>query len=259
MSFHHSDAFNEIAGVQKERARQQDLEDFNNECSGNETGRMQRFLSRDAFKDARAAKTGKSRSSGKLSALDILLLNDLAYAHMHQAAIENNRAAQAKVTELQDSIVRVMSKLSKRSDGLLDQAVTLPDGRNAFMSKTGQAFTIDGDLVAPAITEGIDWSGRPEYEAYLSLVEDSAALEELNAKSEGHSLRLGEILNTLEDEDNPATKNKIQSLQMEQEEIVTHLDGIESQVQKIESRFDAQSHDNEQTSSQPLVAMKPEI
>jgi hypothetical protein len=126
LSFHHSDEFNEIAGVQRERARQQDLEDFNNECSGNETGRMQRFLSREAFEDARAAKTGKSRSSGKLSALDILLLNDPDYARMHQAAIDDNRAAQAKVTELQDSIVRVMSKMDKRSDTLLDQAIVLP-------------------------------------------------------------------------------------------------------------------------------------
>jgi DNA-directed RNA polymerase sigma subunit (sigma70/sigma32) len=127
------------------------------------------------------------------------------------------------------------------------------------MSQTGQAYTIHGDLVDPAITEGMDWSGRPKYEAYLSLTEDSTALEELNSESERHGLRLGEIFETLEDDDAPPTQSELKALSEEQAEILERLEDMQDRVQQLENRLDGPTYDNELTSNQPLAVAKPQL
>ncbi|MEO9900842.1 MAG: hypothetical protein ABJO97_11015 [Roseibium sp.] len=245
--------------MQKERALQQDLEDLNNERLGNVTGRMQRFLSPEAFENNQSANSGKKGSTAKLSALDILLLNDPEYARIHKAALDENRAAQVKVTDLQDRIDRVMAKLDNKIEETLDQAVTLPDGRKAFMNEDGEVYTTDGELVDQAIVEGFDWNGRPPLETYLSLTADRARLGELESESQQHGLRLGEILEALEDQDDPATKGEVQSLREEQDDIVENVISMNDEVHTIESRHEAPSASIQATPDQPLVATKFEF
>uniref|UniRef100_UPI003BAD9814 hypothetical protein n=1 Tax=Stappia sp. TaxID=1870903 RepID=UPI003BAD9814 len=171
--------FNGRSGTAEETRQRLDFEDAQREASGIEVGRISRFLSSDA-REAIAERSGGGRASrSSMSALDILLLNDPEYAQMHQAALDENRAGQAAVTDLQDRIAQVMAKIDSKIDETLDQAVTLPDGRKAFMHEDGSVYTADGELVDPAIAEGYDWEDRPGYEAYLSLTQDKARLEQL--------------------------------------------------------------------------------
>jgi len=259
LSIYHSEEFNRIAAVQKERQRAQDLEDYNNELRGADVGRVQRFLSAEAFEENKAAATGAKSSSSRLSTLEFLLLTDPQYARIHQAALDDNRAAQAKVSALQDRIEQVMTKLDNKIDETIDQAITLPDGRKAFMSKNGTAYAFDGEKIDPSIAEGFDWEGRPSYERYFLLTQDRNSLEDLQSDNEQHSLRLGEILEALEDEDDPETKDELGSLRAEQDGIVERLDRAESQVNSIDKRLNTPSKSNEMAPNELIAIAKPEI
>ncbi|TYC64482.1 hypothetical protein FMN50_00450 [Rhodobacterales bacterium] len=228
--------FNDKSGAAEEVRQRLDFEDAQREAAGIEIGRIPRFLSSDA-REAIAERSGNRASRSSLSALDILLLNDPEYAQIHQAALDENRAAQAAVTDLQDRIAQVMGKLDTKIEETLDQAVTLPDGRKAFMNENGEVYTADGELVDPAITEGYDWESRPTHETYLSLTQDRARLDELRNESQRHSLRLGEILDALEDEDDPATKDEIHSLRREQDGISERAQELDGEVSHIENNF----------------------
>lgn len=236
----HTKEFNHIAQAQRERAKAQDLEDYNNELQGNEVGRQHRFLIAEAFDEIHSARTGKKNSDGKLSTLEFLLLNDLAYAQLHQQVAENNRSAQARLTDLQDRIERAATKFGNQIEATLDQAVSLPDGRKVFMRKDGAILTADGELVDPIIVQGLNWDGRPTYETYLERIEGHSKLEELKAEGDKHSLRLGEIMDALEDEDSPPTATELQSLSDEQDKISETIDALDSEVSKIEHGFDSQ-------------------
>ena len=194
----HTKEFNQIAQAQKERAKAQDLEDFNNELQGNEVGRQHRFLSDEAFDEIHSARTGKKVFEWQaLDAGGFLLLNNLAYAQLHQQVAENNRAAQARSTDLQNRIGHAAAKLEKQIEATLDQAVTLPDGSKAFIRDDGAVLTADGELVDRAIVQGFNWDGRPTYQTYLELIEGRSKLEELKAEGDKHSLRLGEIMDAI--------------------------------------------------------------
>ncbi len=236
----HTKEFNQIAQTQRERAKAQDLEDYNNELQGNEVGRQHRFLGAETFEEIHSAKTGKKTSNGKLSTLEFLLLNDLAYAQLHQQVAGNNRVAQARLTDLQDRIERAVAKLESQIEVTLDQAVTLPDGRKAFMRDDGAVLTTDGELVDRAIVQGLNWDGRPTYETYLELTQGRTRLDELRAEGDKHSVRLGEIMDALEEEDSPPTASELQSLNDEQDKISEAIDALDSEVLAIERSFDSQ-------------------
>ncbi|MEM5585909.1 hypothetical protein WNZ15_25865 [Roseibium sp. AS2] len=254
----HTKEFNHIAQAQRERTKTQDLEDYNNELQGNEVGRQHRFLSAEAFDEIHSARTGKKNTNGKLSTLEFLLLNDLAYAQLHQQVAENNRVAQARLTDLQDRIERAAAKLGSQIEATLDQAVTLPDGRKAFMRDDGAVLTTDGKLVDRAIVQGFNWDGRPTYETYLELAEGRTRLEELKTEGDKHSFRLGEIMDALEDEDSPPTASELQSLNDEQDKISEAIDALDSEVSAIDRSFDSQpSGPRSETGSSVAPAANP--
>ncbi|WP_346894806.1 hypothetical protein [uncultured Roseibium sp.] len=248
--------FNEIVRAQNERARQQDIADLNAEIGGYDNGRMKRFLSPEARDAARGNGRSGNKHSSALSALDILLLSDPEYAQLYKATVSENRQAQVAVTDLQDHIARAMKTVETRINQVLDKAVTLPDGRKAFMGKDGKAYTTDMELVDPALAEGIDWTDTPPPETYLSLIEDRERLKELQGESEQHGLRLGEILDCLESRDDPAAKDEVQSLRDEQDDIVDRVKEMAGETHAIATRHEAPTASTEQAPDQPLIATK---
>jgi len=107
-----------------------------------------------------------------------------------------------------------------------------------------------------SIVDGIDWTERPAHETYQSLIKDRATLEDLQAESDGHSLRLGEILDALEDHDDPPTKEAVQSFREEQDEIMDRVQQMDNEVKAIESRHEIPTASMDQAPDQPLLAAK---
>ncbi|OKL42921.1 hypothetical protein [Pseudovibrio exalbescens] len=256
MSLTHTEEFNVIAKAQKERALQQDRDDYNNELHGNVTGRIQRFLSREAFEDNQSTHSGKKASTAKLSALDILLLNDPEYAKVHKAALDENRATQAKVTDLQNQIDRVMAKLDKKIADTLDQAITLPDGRKIFMNKAGEVYSTDGELIDPAIVEGYDWNDRPPLEHYLSLTQNRTELIEISDEADTISLRNGERREKLEDSHDPLDHEEIQELRDEEKSDMGRLEQLNNRTKSIDTAISNASTTHEKAPDQEIAVSK---
>lgn len=213
--------FDKIENAAADKRRQQDIDDLNNERSGNEVGRTARFLSPEARERLLAQKQGKP--SKAMSALELALMNNPAYAAIHKAAVDETRAAQRTAQAFQDDVDMALSKVRADMARMLDEAVTLPDGRKAFMGEDGVAWTVDGERVDEAITAGIDWSGRSTRDDYQKLLTREVTLENASLQGRKLSNRLGEIHNELNDEDEPPSVEAIENYRAEIEAIEAEL------------------------------------
>lgn len=213
--------FDKIENAAADRRRQQDIDDLNNELSGNDVGRTARFLSPEARDRLLAKKQGKP--SKAMNALEMALMSNPAYAAIHKAAVDETRAAQRTADAFQDDVDMALSEVQTDMARMLDEAVTLPDGRKAFRGKDGVAWTVGGERVDEAITAGIDWSGRPTSQDYQELLDREETLG--NASHQGRQLsnRLGEIHNELNDEDEPPSVEAIENYRAEIEAIEAEL------------------------------------
>lgn len=213
--------FDKIENAAADRRRQQDIDDLNNELSGNDVGRTARFLSPEARERLLAKKQGKP--SKAMSALEMALMNNPAYAAIHKAAVDETRAAQRTAQAFQDDVDMTLSETRADTARMLDEAVTLPDGHKAFMGKGEVAWTVDGERVDEAVTEGIDWSGRPRREDYQELLAREETLESASQQGRQLSNRLGEIHNELKDEGEPPSAETIENYRAEIEAIEAEL------------------------------------
>ena len=222
------DEFNIITKAQNERLRQQDLDDLNHELRGTNVGRMARFLS----PEARDVIQGDRKDRKGLDPLDLALLS-MDYFEFCNLVLDENREAQGNVAALQERIEDLKDKLNDRLDTMLDQAVTLPDGRKAFMDEDGSVYTEDHELVDPALVDGIDWDGRPAYKGYVGILKDRETLDQYGQRAEEMSLSLGDIANRLEDlKDDPEHRAEVEAIRKEQEEIVKQIDDLNSSIDK---------------------------
>lgn len=223
--------FDKIENAAADKRRQQDIDDLNNELSGNDVGRTARFLSPDVRERLLEQKQGQP--SRAMSALEMALMSNPAYAAIHKAAVDETRAAQRTAQTFQDDVDVAFADVRADIARMLDEAVTLPDGSKAFMGKDGVAWTVDGKRVDDAITAGIDWSGRPTREDYHELLAQEETLE--NASQQGRQLsnRLGEIYNELHDEDDPPSSDQLDSYRLEVQDIETEYNRMGREIQVI--------------------------
>lgn len=235
--------FDKIESAAADRRRQQDFDDLNHELSGNDVGRTARFLSLEARERLLAQKQGKP--SKATSALELAMMNNPAYAAIHKAAVDETRAAQRATDAFQDDVELAFSEVQADMARMLDEAVTLPDGRKAFMGKDGVAWTVDGERVDEAITAGLDWSERPTRDQYQELLAREEAL--VNASQQGRQLsnRLGEIHNELNDEDEPPSAEAIENYRAEIEEIEAELN---SSADELNIKTESWAIENDATS-----------
>ena len=244
------DEFHIIAKAQKGRDRQVDHDDHNNELRGTDVGRMARFLSpeaRDKIEDNRKNKKG-------LDPLELALLS-AEYSEIYNQVLDGNRNAQSAIIDLQDRIDRLMEKVNEKIDQTLDKAVTLPDGRKVFMHDDGKVYTSDDEPVDPALVAGIDWTGRPRYSEYQSLLADRNRLQEIRDENDRNSLRLGEIREDLDDRNDPPSQNQLQSHKEEQEDITDRTDDLTGEVTKFEEKYDDRPPAPKTDQSQTMAAV----
>lgn len=158
--------FDKIKNAAAEKRRVQDFDDLQNELSGNDVGRIQRFLS----PEARALLTDKrnGKQSAAMTALDLMLLDNPHYAEIYHHAMDK-MADYENATER--ALVKLEAKLSDAEadiENTLDHAATLPDGRKVFRDADGQVWDEHQNLIDEATAASIEWQGsEPSYETYL--------------------------------------------------------------------------------------------
>ena len=123
--------------------------------------------------------------------------------------------------------------------GILDRAVTLPNGRKAFLAANGEARTIDGNTLDPVLVAGIDWTGRPTWEEYQTQVQRLQALDDLAGRNAALLNEVGEIQDRLDDNDRP-TPDELEGINDGLSDILGGFDGIEQGLQSLEPTRAAQ-------------------
>jgi hypothetical protein len=165
--------FDEIEKAAADKRRVQDFDDLQNELSGNEVGRISRFLS----PEARALLTGKQngKQSAYMTALDLALMNNPEFFKAYEAAMNTlgdvENVAERVLTRLvkQQADIEVQLKDAEAEyQNTLDNAATLADGTRVFRDTDGNVWNEHGKHVDGAIAASIEWSGlEPSQETYL--------------------------------------------------------------------------------------------
>ena len=160
-----SDSFKEITKAQSERQRAQGFDDLQNEMSGVDVGRIGRFLSPEARKVLKERRNGNS--SNRLSALDMMLLNNPAYADIYNNAMDRLADYEAATERALSKELTKLEVAEKSLNEILDQAATLPDGTRVFRDANGDVWTEADEKINANIADQIEWQGsEPSRELY---------------------------------------------------------------------------------------------
>lgn len=211
MFFDHE--FNKLARAQNERRKQQDFDDLQHELAGDEVGRIARFLSAETREAIRTAK-GEGKNNHRLSALELLLLTDPVFARLYTQTMDRLTEAEATAERaLADQVLR-RDAARDALQRTLELAGTLPDGTRIFRNADGDVLDEEGQEVAPALAERVEWRGHePSYETYREQVEaverENGAVTDVRRDQ----AELGEIRAELTDQDEPPSKERLEELQ----------------------------------------------
>ena len=137
---------------QADYRRRQDFDDLQNEFAGRDTGRMQRFLSRDAF-DQMDRRKAKEREV--VRNLLQILLEDPVYRDRYErvrGALDKVAAATEKaVARLKEQFIVAEHELA----AIQDRAARLPDGSRVYRDADGVVRREDGSIVDLALVATI--------------------------------------------------------------------------------------------------------
>ena len=208
--------------------RQQDLDDYNNEIAGRDTGRIKRFLSQEARDYIEDGKKGKKQD--KLSLLDVLLLTDPVYARLYTDIMDKiEKIDQAISKALAISEQRIMYLETDLAD-IRRRAQRLEDGTLVYRSKDGVVFSDDGIPVSQNELDGVRWeTSDPSWEERREVGEaiDSAykKKEEIEEYRDG---TLQHAKDRMNDRDNPPDKDELQNIS---DELFNEIpDGVEANM-----------------------------
>ncbi|MCB1681055.1 MAG: hypothetical protein H6858_03310 [Rhodospirillales bacterium] len=134
--------------MSNERETQNDINrrDLNDEIGGHETGRIYRFLT----KEAREALGGNSsqKSRERMNFLDMLLLTDPVYAALYADVTDKieeiDRAVNSALSSLNQRIVDQEQRLAL----LKDRAYKLQDGTRVYQSEDGSVYAENGAVLS---------------------------------------------------------------------------------------------------------------
>lgn len=190
----------------------QELDDYNNEIAGRDTGRIKRFLSQEARDHLEGGK--KDKSQEKLSLLDILLMTDPVYAQLYSDVME-------KIEKIDQAVSKALANSEKRIDTLKEnladirgRAERLADGTLVYRSKDGAVFSDDGILISQQEMVDVEWkSSNPSWEERREAGEalDSAykKKEEIEEYRDG---ALQHAKDRMNDRENPPDKDEMKDL-----------------------------------------------
>lgn len=227
--------FNEISKTLSEQDRAQALDDLNNEMAGRDVGRISRFLTRSGENGLVGGKRGQNAGKG-LSALDIMLTTSPEYFALHADLSGDLRNAQDRNHGLDERLETAIEAARLDLGSITDQAALLPNGERAFMDEDGVAWTEDDRRIDPAITEGIDWTGRPLRATYLDARNALTELQDAQDENRLIGVRLGEIDNTIHDDDAPVTMDEMHEYVDEVETIERQMDRIDQSLYQMDGQ-----------------------
>lgn len=219
------DKYNETRLAERFAREARDFSDLQNEIAGRDVGRIGRFLS-DGVKNADPSGKARQEHAETLTRLQLVLLNDPAYAALYDETAQALNDAQSRLDRL---LERVATEIESGKNALmeaLDQAANLPDGTKVFRDKNGDARTRDGSLASDELVETIVWRGNePSYEDIQEQIERLARLRAIEAKIHSGQAEIGDLQIALGNANDVKSPDELHDTQKRAEDIV---DDVES-------------------------------
>lgn len=202
--------FDKILQSQAETRRLQNFDDLQNEMAGVEVGRMARFLSPEARELLLNKRNGKV--SGSMTALDLMLLNDPAYAELYASTMTALQKAEQATEKALEKALKKTNVFETELSNTLSRAKQLPNGTRVFKDKQGAIWTEDDVQIDPDIARTLDWSGlEPSFEIYKKQKQNlNSSQLEINDIRKYQTDVLGHIRGELTDHNNPKPVDDIE-------------------------------------------------
>lgn len=208
-----TDAFNVITEIANEKRRTQDLEDLNNERSGAETGRIQRFLT--GGNGSTTQQTKKEKEAAQFRTMLDILMQDQEYAALYNDTFTMLENAEDATERALIKAEHALEQVQEDHGQLMDKAAELPNGAKVFRDAEGNVWTADGKQLRGDDLNTIQWQGNePSYKDYL---DSKDKLD--NANKSVFDLRqyqvdvLGRIRDDMSDPDNPPSADDMKRYQ----------------------------------------------
>lgn len=211
-----NDEFDEKARAAADEHQKMEFEDLQRELMGVEGPREARFLDAD-IRDSRDINKRGEKDAQRISRLQLLLLQDPAYAALYNETFDKLRDAERAAEIALASAILTRDAVQRSLQEMLDRAPQLPNGTRVFRDAQGQVWTEDGQLVDPAVAEGIQWRGNEfSYEQYLAQKDTLQSVEDhIQALTHYQINVLGHVRDRMSDEKNPASKDDMESFQQD--------------------------------------------
>lgn len=229
--------FEAINRAADEQRRTQNLDDFNNEMAGRDTGRIKRFGFDQARQDAIQDKKRKQ------SAFEQLMMNAV-YREAWTSALNALNQAEEAVYHALIQASDTLHHAQRQYQELLDKAALTADGQRVFKDKHGDVYTEDGDKLSADEAAQIDWRGNdPSREDQTHRQDALTTAQKEFDRINGHSNRLVEIREEM-------TAGKSNPLSIDQ------VQGREHEINDIRKSLNqSMTHDlNLEQSQQPVIA-----
>lgn len=237
------------------RAAAQRLDDYHNEMGGRDVGRISRFLPASAS-GGTAGDRRKAEREQAMNRLQLLLLNDPAYAAQYRDTQEALQDAQARLDEMLDQVRQLLNAAETELQETLDQAARLEDGRRVFKDQSGAITFEDGTEVDEVLAASVVWRGdEPTLEEMSTRKARASGLEELILDIQTGQARIGDIQIRMQDERDPVAKD-------EMKEFKDEVEGMTHGLEERKTHFmnaSPETPDQKTTARPDLTMAVPEI
>lgn len=204
--------FNELSLAAKAADRDLAMDDWHREMGGVQASRISKHLSEDSRETATSTKRG-GRSGEVLSALDLALMADPAYAELYNNTFDRLRDAEAATDRALMKAEEALADARAALDTTLDRAATLEDGTRVFKDADGQVWTEHGQMVDADSAAGIEWTGiEPAHETFLIRQQTFNDAQNDVSDLRGYQVRLGGYREQMMDNGHPVTEDDLKTI-----------------------------------------------
>lgn len=140
--------------------RLEELDDFNDELAGRNTGKMRKSAAPDAQRES------QDNGSHLMDAMELaaMVWNET----FDRIAHEINTLSEATQIALSNARQEAQQAAEELRE-IQDRATTLPDGRRVYRDEDGNVYTEDGNRLSPDQAAGIQWAeGATTWNEYLN-------------------------------------------------------------------------------------------
>ena len=174
---------------------------------------MPRFLAAEDV-SPRASERKRAERAEALTRLQLLLLNDPAYAALHKETTEKLNEVQNRLAEAMERVLALRARTDAELAEMLKKAARTADGEAVFRDANGDVRTADGRKVDDDMAATVVWhGGEPSFEDYRRNRKRDEGLDDLAGDIGAGQAEVGDMQERTEDHERPTSSEELGEMQ----------------------------------------------